>query len=225
MATTQTTNFKVVINNRNRLTTTKKLVEDLLERNTKQIIIIDNESTYPPLLEWYDTVPKEVEVLRFHNEGHLALFGTGLVNKIEEDWCFYTDSDIQLNPNMPKDYQQIMLELGLKYGIDKISLALDISDLPHWYMFKDQVIRNEGRWWLDEVEKNVYRADTDTTFSLNKKVDQFQSLRMAGDFTSKHMPWYLDLDNIDEEEQYYLDNCADNKLTQYTKQHKIKKEL
>jgi hypothetical protein len=48
---------------------------------------------------------------------------------------------------------------------------------------------------------------------------------MAGDFTSKHMPWYLDLYNIDEEEQYYLDNCADNKLTQYTKQHKIKKEL
>jgi len=225
MDTTSTTNFKVVINNRNRLTTTKKLVEDLLERNTKQIIIIDNESTYPPLLEWYDKVPKEVEVLRYHNEGHLALFGTGLVNRIEEDWCFYTDSDIQLNPNMPKDYQQIMLDLGLKYGMEKISLALDISDLPDWYMFKDQVIRNESRWWLDEVEKNVYRADTDTTFSLNKKVDQFPSLRIAGDFTSKHMPWYLDLDNIDEEEQYYLDNCADNKLTQYTKQHKIKKEL
>jgi glycosyltransferase involved in cell wall biosynthesis len=217
--------FKVIINNRNRLTTTKKMVEDLLERDTKEIIIIDNESTYLTLLEWYNQIPNEVKVLRYHNEGHLALFGTGLVNQIQEDWCFYTDSDIQLNPNMPKDYQQIMLDYGLKYGIDKISLALQIDDLPDHYMFKQQVIRNEGRWWLDEVEPNVFRADTDTTFSLNKKVDQFQSLRIAGDFTSKHMPWYLDLDNIDEEEQYYLDHCADNKLTQYTKQHKIKKEL
>ena len=31
----------VVINNRNRLTTTKKMVEDLLERDTKKIIIIE----------------------------------------------------------------------------------------------------------------------------------------------------------------------------------------
>lgn len=217
--------FKVIINNRNRLTTTKKMVEDLLERDTKEIIIIDNESTYPPLLEWYKQIPNEVKVLYHYNEGHLALFSTGLVGRIEEDWCFYTDSDIQLNPNMPKDYQQIMLDYGLKYGIDKISLALQIDDLPDHYMFKQQVIRNEGRWWLDEVEPNVFRADTDTTFSLNKKVDQFQSLRIAGDFTSKHMPWYLDLDNIDEEEQYYLDHCSDRKLTQYTKQHKIKKEL
>ena len=50
MDITPTTNFKVVINNRNRLSTTKKLVEDLLERNTKQIRIIDNESTYTTLL-------------------------------------------------------------------------------------------------------------------------------------------------------------------------------
>ena len=30
---------------------------------------------------------------------------------------------------------------------------------------------------------------------------------------------------LDEEEQYYIDNCSDHRATQYTKQHKIKSEL
>lgn len=225
MVTTSAIDFKVVINNRNRLSTTKKLVEDLLERNTKEIWIIDNESTYPPLLEWYETLPKEVEVKRYGNEGYLAIFSTGLINDIKEDWCFYTDSDIQLNPKMPKNYQEIMLYHAHSLQSNKISLALDISDLPDHYWFKEQVKRNEARWWMDEVEPNVFRADTDTTFSLIKKCDQFQSFRLGGDFTAKHIPWYIDLDNLSEEEKYYIDNCADNKLTQYSKQHKLRQEL
>ena len=47
----------VVINNRNRLTTTRNMVEKLLSLNPDEhIIIIDNESTYPPLLEWYEYI-------------------------------------------------------------------------------------------------------------------------------------------------------------------------
>jgi hypothetical protein len=217
--------FKVIINNKNRLSTTKKLVYDLLERNTKEIWILDNQSTYEPLLEWYDTVPNEVKVHRLVNYGHMALFSSGVLNAIKEDWCIYTDSDIQVNTNMPKEYQSIMLEYALKYDINKIGLALDISDLPNHYMFKAQVLRNEHRWWLEEIETNAYLADTDTTFALNKKCDQFKSIRLAGDFTAKHIPWYLDLENISEEERYYMDNVDSRALTQYTKQHILKKEL
>ena len=217
--------FKVVINNRDRLSTTRRLVEDLLQRNTEEIWIIDNASTYPPLLDWYNNLPKEVEVFKYDNCGHLALFSTGLIDTINEDWCFYTDSDIQLNPNMPTNYQQIMYEYSLALNSKKISLALDISDLPDHYMFKQQVLRNEHRWWHNEVLPNVYEAHTDTTFSLNNKVDQYDSFRLADNFTSKHIPWYLDLNNLDEEEQYYIDNCSDHRATQYTKQHKIKSEL
>lgn len=55
-------NLTVVINNRNRLSTTKKMVADLLKRGTTNIIIIDNESTYIPLLEWYKTLPTNIIV-------------------------------------------------------------------------------------------------------------------------------------------------------------------
>lgn len=217
--------FKVIINNRNRLSTTRKLVEDLLDRNTQEIWIIDNQSTYQPLIDWYRNVPSEVKIIKEHNAGHLALFSTGLINQVPEDWCFYTDSDIQLNSKMPKEYQEIMLDTALRLNSKKIGLAIDISDIPDHYFIKQQVIRNESRWWLNQVEPDIYEAHTDTTFCLIKKVDQFDSFRMAGDFTCKHMPWYIDLNNLDEEEKYYVENCSDDRVTQYTKQHKYKKEM
>ena len=201
------------------------MVEDLLDRNTQEIWIIDNESTYEPLLDWYQNAPTEVRIIKEHNAGHLALFSTGLINQISEDWCFYTDSDIQLNPSMPKEYQEIMLDTALRLNSKKIGLAIDISDLPDYYFIKPQVLRNEARWWSNEVEPNIYEAHTDTTFCLIQKVDQFESFRIAGDFTCKHMPWYIDLEKLDEEEKYYLDNCSDHRVTQYSKQHKHKKEM
>ena len=218
-------NFKVILNNINRLSTTKKLVEDLLDRNTQEIWIIDNGSTYPPLLEWYDKAPSEVTVLKQHNAGHLALFSTGVINMVKEDWCFYTDSDIELNPNMPANYQEIMLDTALRLNTRKLGLALSIQDLPDHYWLKNQVLRNEARWWTEEVEPGIYKADTDTTFCLIQKVDQFDSYRIAGDFTCKHVPWYLDINNLPEEEVYYLENCSDHRVTQYSKQHKHKKEM
>lgn len=213
----------VIINNRNRLTTTKKLVEDLQSRNTTNIWIIDNDSNYQPLLDWYDTL-ENVRVLKHHNAGHLALFSLGIIHEVEGEWCFYTDSDIELNPKMPINYQQQMVELAVRHNIDKIGLALDTSDLPSHYVFKNMVIGNEARWWLDEVEENVYSADTDTTFCLIKKVDQFKSLRIAGDFTCKHIPWYIDLNNLDEEEEFYLSNNDSSRVTQYTRAHILKRE-
>jgi glycosyltransferase involved in cell wall biosynthesis len=225
MDITSTTNFTVVINNRNRLSTTKKMVEDLLKRDTNNIIIIDNESTYPPLLEWYKTLPPNVKVHYGHNYGHHAIFVSGVINEIKEEWCFYTDADIELNPNMPNNYQEIMLNTAIKYNCNKVALALKIDDLPEHYWLKEQVKRNEGRWWLEEVEPNVFKADTDTTFCLIKKCDQFDSLRIAGDFTAKHTPWYLDLDNLSVEEDYYNEHLGERALTQYSKQHKLRQEL
>jgi len=217
--------FKVVINNRDRLSTTKKLVHDLLDRNTDEIWIIDNASTYPTLLEWYESVPKEVTIMRYHNGGHLALWSLGVINKVVEDWVFYTDSDIELNPKMPKDYQRIMLEAAQTYGHKKVGCAIAIDDIPDHYWLKNQVLRNEHRWWQNAVGPDTYLADTDTTFNLNQKVDQFQSIRLAGDFTCKHVPWYIDINNLDPEEQYYYDHYDGWSHTQYTKQHKERREM
>lgn len=216
--------ISVVINNRNRLTTTKNLVDKLLDlNNDEDIIIIDNDSTYPPLLKWYDEIKDKVKIIKGHNHGHLAVWSIGLDKKLDK-WFVYTDSDIELNENFPKDWKQIMLSYFIKYNTyKKIALAIKIDDLPDHYRYKNQVKRNEGRWWLDSVEENVYTADTDTTFFMisNFGDNTYRSLRLAHDnMICKHVPWYCDLNKLDQEEKYFLDNIGERVTTQYSKQHK-----
>ena len=205
------------------------MVEKLLSINPdEQIIIIDNGSKYPPLLEWYERIMNNprywcnVEIYFHKNEGHLALWATGLYKELGE-YFIYTDADIILPENLPLDWKEIMYNTMMKYPeYKKIALGLRIDDLPEHYLFKNQVKRNEGRWWLEEVEPNLYKADTDTTFALMKNFGDncYPSLRICReDLICRHHGWYLSLDNLDDEEQYYLDHL-ENTMTQYSKQHK-----
>ena len=216
---------KIVFNNRNRLTTTKNMVEKLLSINQKEeIIIIDNDSSYPPLLEWYSTLPENVKVLFNENLGHLALWRIGLDKELGEHFI-YTDADIILPSSLPLDWKEIMFDVMNRYPeYNKVALALNIGDLPEHYRYKYQVMRNEGSWWLDKVEDNVFKADTDTTFALMKNFNDncYKSLRIARpDMICRHHGWYLNLEELDEEELYYIEHLETSKVTtQYSKQHK-----
>lgn len=222
--TTSTMNIEVFINNRDRLTTTKKMVEHLLLLNPNQpITIIDNGSTYLPLLDWYESIRSYVKVDLHENKGHLA-FWHHKYDKIAGRYFVYTDSDLTLNPLMPKNWVEVMFDVMSRYSVRKVSLALEIDDLPSTYEFRNQVIRNESRWWLQRIQDPFYKlyfADTDTTFSLleNFHDNCYQSVRIADNFTAKHAPWYIDLQNLDEEEKYYLNNLDVRFNTQYSKQH------
>jgi glycosyltransferase involved in cell wall biosynthesis len=198
------------------------MVDKLLLLNSdEEIIILDNGSTYPPLLDWYDGLQGIVEVRMLGNEGHLAFWGIGMDKEVG-DYFVYTDSDLELSPDLPKNWKEVLFDLINRYEINKVGLAIRIDDLPDHYRYKNQVRRNEGRWWLQEVEEGVYKADTDTTFALYRNIHDncYESLRVAKNgFSCKHIPFYLDLNNLDEEERYYLENHDLNKTTQYTKQH------
>lgn len=219
-----TSSIKVVINNRNRLTTTKFMVEKLLSLNPDEgIIIIDNGSTYEPLLNWYNEIKDKVDVKLGTNEGHLALWATGLYKELES-YFVYTDSDIILPDDFPMDWKEIMLNTFKNHPeCKKVALAIHTDDLPDHYRYKNQVIRNEEAWWLEEIEKDIFVADTDTTFAMMKNFGDncYRSLRLARpDLICRHHGWYLNLDELDEEETYYLDNLGERATTQYSKQHK-----
>lgn len=197
------------------------MVEKLFSLNeNEQIIIIDNGSNYQPLLDWYEQVKDRVSIRFGKNEGHLALWATGLHKELG-DFFIYTDSDIELNENFPKDWKEIMYNLWVKYK-KKVALALRVDDIPICYRYKNQVVRNEGRWWLNEIEKDIYEADTDTTFFFiqNFGDNQYTSVRIARpDMIARHKSWYIDLNNLDEEETFYLNNLGERVTTQYSKQH------
>lgn len=227
--TSITSRIPIVINNRNRLTTTKNMVDKLLLLNEREhIIILDNGSTYPPLLEWYNSVlschvkRKRVHIFYLPNLGHLALWEIEL-QKILGEYFVYTDSDIVLNKNFPANWKSIMYGVMLETQVDKIALAIRVDDIPSHYPFKNKVIQNESPWWKTEIKRDWFIADTDTTFFMMRNTgdNQYSSIRIADkNMVCKHEPWYLDLLNLNEEERYYLDNIDESKTTQYTIQHK-----
>ena len=68
-------NFPVYIVNRNRLTTTKRLVDWLLQsQDLEKIVILDNQSTYEPLLEYYSNLPQGVSVKWIGRNGGATIF-------------------------------------------------------------------------------------------------------------------------------------------------------
>src|SRR5690606_24471253 len=65
----------VIIINFNQLHNLKNLVSFFLSRKIENIVIIDNKSDYPPLLEYYKTIQSEVKVeLMSENHGHTVFF-------------------------------------------------------------------------------------------------------------------------------------------------------
>lgn len=200
------------------------MVEKLLSLNPQeQIIVLDNESKYPPLLDWYQKIQDQIEIRFLKNEGHLALWTTGLDKELG-DFFVYTDSDIVLPNKFPKNWKEVLLEKLSNYPeFRKIGPGLKIEDLPDHYVYKKDVIHHETRWWLRPLEQDLFRAQIDTTFSLMKNfgTNCYPAIRICSeDMLTQHHPWYLDLSNLDEEEQYYLDHLGECVTTRYSKKHK-----
>ena len=69
--------MKAIIVNRNLLTTLKETVEFLSKESRVEVIIYDQQSTYPPLLEYYKTCPVEI-VYSKANGGPYSVWGEDL---------------------------------------------------------------------------------------------------------------------------------------------------
>jgi len=196
----------IYINNLNRLTTTKKLVEDLQKLGYEDIVIMDNGSTYRPLLDWYKT---QNVVHLPSNMGQLAIYNSGMLSVLASKWAVYTDSDIELSPMTPRGFIETMIEKAEKYNVTKAGLALRVNDLPE-NEFTDIFKEWESKFWKDVLERDVYKAHVDTTFCVLRTDSPFtyEAIRLGGDYTCRHIPWYTDFGNLSEEERYYLESVS-----------------
>ena len=202
----------IIINNFNRLDYLKQLISSLTARGYENIYIIDNDSTYPPLLEYYDTCGFEVFRLK-ENVGYLALWKTEIYGRFKKSYYVYTDSDMRICDGCPDDFMTRFLSIINKYPLSqKVGFGLLIDDLPDSFKNKQNVIEHESRFWKDEVEEGVYAAEIDTTFALYRpfcsgKADKYQKTYRTGTpYLIHHLPWYVDSENMTNEEQYYVRN-------------------
>lgn len=207
----------ILIINFNQLYYLRKLVDFLILRKFKNIIIIDNASTYPPLLEYYKDLPKNVNVeLLDQNYGHMV-FNKNKMLQVKYGQGFYvlTDADIVPNNSLPENFLKRLLLILLKEfsSVNKVGFALDIENIPDYYIKKSNVIKFEKQFWTNRYDCNLeaYRNYIDTTFAVYKplffqefkKREFCDGIRIAGNYTAFHGGWDIDYQNMTDEQKYY----------------------
>lgn len=204
----------IVINNFNRLTTLKLLLESLTVRGYKKIYILDNASTYPPLLEFYRTCPFEVIYLN-QNIGFKALWKSSAKKRFCNDYYIYTDSDVIPAEYCPSDFiDYLLVELKKHPLARKVGLSLRIDNLPDFFNNKEKVITWETNYYSNPTKDGLFRAPIDTTFALYRprvglsRSRFVEAYRTAYPYQAEHMPWYSDSSNLSEEELYYISHCT-----------------
>lgn len=178
------------------------------------VTIIDNASTYPPLLDSFEA-EGDIKIVRSKdNLGHHAPWLMDLVPR--KGNYVVTDPDVVLAEDCPIDFMmQLEESLAVVPDAIKVGLGLKIDDLPDHYKYKDAVIKWEGQFWQRgsvKGPKNVslYKAPVDTTFAMYRHPvpDLYPAYRTGAPYLIRHLPWYSDSENPTEEEVYYKDHAS-----------------
>jgi hypothetical protein len=200
--------YPVFIPVRDRLSTLLDLIAWLERAGQEEIWLIDNHSTYPPLVDYLDRTPHRV-VRTWRNLGHRAAWLSGTVQRQAHGKHFIvSDPDVVPDPICPMDaIDHFRLLLDRHPELDKVGFGLRIDDLPDHYSLKEDVIDWEGKFWQDELEPSVYRAGIDTTFALyrplDRRHDMMRAVRTGFPYVARHVPWYTDSTRLSEEDEYY----------------------
>ena len=202
----------IFINSFNRLGCLKKIVNWLLDAGYRCIYILDNDSSYEPLLQYYEALKTKggcVKVIMLEkNMGHTALWDSGILEKLNIDSPYvYTDSDVVPSEECPKDVLLHLLNVLEKYSfLKKVGLGLVTNDIT--FFDKEKIRAQEKNFYRHKMEDGVYFGAVDTTFALYRNYRHYNiyvSARTTGKYMARHLPWYYDYNNLPDDEQYYVE--------------------
>jgi len=209
--------IKAFIVNRNLITTLKNTVEFLQKEPRIEIVILDQASTYPPLLDYYKTL--DLSIIYFPtNGGPYAVWTDNFKSNLNDNPYIVTDPDCVYD-DVPLDWLNKMINVLDNSPIFKVGFSLNIDDIPdtgakissrgQLYTAKEW----ESRFW---TEKNEFGwvSEIDTTFALYRPISEsslfsYNAIRLDKPYSIKHMPWYLTKENLTPEWSYYLNEISE----------------
>jgi hypothetical protein len=213
----------IVILNRDRLDPLKEQVECLTSYGYTNIIIIDNYSTYQPLLDWYST---QTYATIFHNTltdnschafRDLVLMGHPLFTSIISNWYVFNDSDIIPAKGVPANFIEHLIEYAKKYGKSKVGMSIEINDIDRSYPLNEWVYSYESTYWTNAIidgDVELYPHPLDTTFAVHSPGTiptwSDDTLRVGYPYVVKHAPFYYDPLNLPTDERYYIEHLNPN---------------
>ena len=156
----------IFINNRDHIGCLKNLLDWLLGAGYRKIFVLDQESTYPPLLEFYDSLAKDqrVNILKMGNLGFQSIW----LSKILEDLDIrtpyvYTDSDV-----IPTRKVNIVQELLRTLKQNRLKI-----DRGRYYMSKRRLLQGNSGELLSRIATNIssriFYAERYDIFNLSKR--------------------------------------------------------
>ena len=194
----------VIINSFNQFTHLKNIIEKFINNGFCNIYVIDQGSSYPPLIEYLSSVnanlPQVLPIYLQKNNGPRWFLEQSLHEMFASECVIFTDPDMVFD-ELSENFVSRLLQLSHKYQIAKVGSALSLTNVNDSTIKFEEKQYNVHEWesqfWTAPIEENVYSAAIDTTFHLfNKKYYAnglfYRALRVAGDgFEMQHAPWMI----------------------------------
>jgi len=191
----------------------KNTIDQLIRLNPdykKSIIVMNNSSDDKETMEYLNSLDVRIKTLTNKGPWVTPVDNPDFYNELPDKFII-SDPDLEFHPNLPKDFVSHMAELSDKYKTSKIGFSINIADSEKMYPgeYMRSVIEWESKFWQNRISDDnyeLYSADIDTTFSLiNKKYWLNSSIRIAGNFTCRHLPFYINngVMSVKEEYDYY----------------------
>lgn len=208
----------VIIVNYNQFKSIRDLINILTERGFSNIVIIDNQSTYPKLTEYYDKIKSNPNITLHRlneNLGHMVLWlKKDILHLYSKGYFVLTDPDIMIENDVPNDFMTIFIQLLNKHiEVRKVGFSLKIDDIPDHYPNKEKVINWEKQFWGKQINNGHFSAKIDTTFALYRPSFIYDSngfesaVRTKLPYVAKHLGWYIDYSNLSEEQKFYFETA------------------
>src|SRR5882724_2416679 len=204
--------MKVFINNRDNLERGFRRLVEWLQASDCDITVIDNASTWEPLIKYYDLNPKlKVDgIFNRDNLGPYAFWELGL-HKQQIERFIVTDPDLRPCDLCPSagdtiDWMDTMMN---RWQAGKVGVSLSLANIPEYYSHAREVREWEQQFWdYPTADGLSYRADIDTTFAMYEPGSEVRNekpcLRLASPYSFEHVPWYEDSSRPNTERDYYL---------------------
>lgn len=217
-----------IIPNFNQLTYLKNLISQVhWYYPDNWIYILDNGSSYKPLLEYYEYIQGNealnASVSDFSGNDFIKNLNQFLEDNANEfPYYIITDPDLQIHPATPPNFLEIFKAAIDSYGFHHAGFGLITDDIPSW---------NPKAGWIQGDEKALlqnpvtiehegksyqgFKAPIDTCFAMYKRSNGGWKAPMSGEdwgnslrlFWAHHLPWYLHKDFLNPEMQNYFATC------------------
>lgn len=195
----------IFIPTRDRLTDLQALLEWLRDNGYWNVCLIDNDSTYPPLVKFLKDVDDHDGpyglVHLTTNYGSRCPWLPHLAH-LRQGFYVVTDPDVVPTEACPANLVGHLAGLLERHDVPKAGVGLYTRDLGtsfhDWY--RETTFQRADRWLGD-----CFSAPVETTFALYRPGSEFtfEAVRSAHPYEARHLSWYREGSPTDED-KYYL---------------------